>query len=129
VGLGQFDETYPYTFAAHVQSTDGVASVLISGTESGPRRIDAITATNTDTIVHVIQLRQVFGTTTRLIGSATIPIGAGTGGLASLDVLAACQPSTNPSLCLLPGDSLSVVLEVALTATKVIDIVTRGGTL
>jgi hypothetical protein len=127
MGLSLFDESYPLTFGNQIVPADALGSKAATSTESISRRIDAITVSNTDTIAHVMQLRQVIGGTTRLIGSATIPIGAGIGGAPTVDLLALCQPATQTNLLLLPGDSLTVVLEVALNAGKAIDLVTRGG--
>lgn len=127
MGLSIFDETRPYTYGTTYLAAYGLISVGITSNEELSRRIDTVSMSNTDTIVHVVDINQSIGGTSFLIGSATIPIGAGIGGQPSFDVLAASQPATQTNLVLAPGDSLTFTIEVALNAGKQITAVTRGG--
>lgn len=129
-GTAQFNEVYPiagtYTFLnSYVPATWGTV-VTVSTT---PGRVDQLLALNSDTVAHVITIRTTNGSTTQFWGSVSVPAGAGFGGVAPVDVLAAILPSTQLYLLLMQGYSLQGDIPAAPAAGTYVELTAAGGTL
>ena len=123
----------PRTEAVALANANGTTSVLLfaADTKNGSI-IEAIGATTTDTSAVEIDLTLFDGTNSFPLGSATIPVGAGTNGgtTPAVDVLNATDlPWLRSDLILIlaAGWSLKVAAHAAITSGKVATVFALGG--
>ena len=126
-GLSSFSEAMPATNAvAFLPATGTNYQTLITGLYSS-FRVDAILATNSDSVDHVVLLALNQSGTRHVIGSATIPAGAGTGGAAAVDVLALAMPATVAGIPFVAVESLDAKMVVAVGAGNTVELCVVGG--
>lgn len=127
MGLSTFEERVPFYQATAFTSADTTVAKQAAKLTTSPVRIDSILATNTDTIPHVIRLTLVVSSVNYLIGSVSVPAGAGTLGTPSVDALAGSLPVTQAGIVLDPLNSINAAMEVAVAATFAVTLVALGG--
>ncbi len=115
-----------------VNGTGTTVTTVVTAGANGSR-ISALTATSTDTAQRILDIYvQPGGSgTAYLIGSVTIPIGAGTGGAAAVNLLNALQLAgyvlEDGSIGLGINDKLQIAAEVAVTTAKQVNVVAWYG--
>ncbi len=127
MGLTQFDEQLAIVGVGIINAATGTARIAAAPFQARQHRVDAVYCTNTDVIAHVVRLWMNKGGVFGLIGSETIPAGAGTGGAPSIDLLATCLPVGEVGLLLDSSCELDVSVEVAVTLSNEVDVVLQGG--
>lgn len=110
---------------------DDTATPLLPGSMGlaiGPdQRFDVIMAANNDTINHIVGFTFVANLTRGVIGSVTVPAGAGYGAVPPVDVLAAMLPTAQPFLLVESnGDRFCFVGETINTG-KIVSLYLQGG--
>jgi len=119
MGIQQFDETIPVT--AFGAPANGAAAGTLGAfglPAIGDIRLDQILAYGLQAVGYTLSLYYTpAGGSPFLLGTATVPAGAGTGGVAPLDVLAAIFGSTYHYLIVKAGDTLSIALSVTQSTT------------
>lgn len=131
MGFLQYNEGQPFNAAAIFNNASGTAQVQIIATSThGGRRIDQIIACSTDTVDRVVDVwfACANGVTT-LLGSVTVPAGAGIAGVVAVDLIAHLPLTVYGGLPMQAGDALLLAMEVAVTAGKSIYFSTLGGSL
>jgi hypothetical protein len=113
-----------------VNNASGTSAQTAYTAPAGGARIDKIIATSTDTSARDMQILL----NGNLIGTVSVPIGAGnTSGAAAKDVLAdsnmvaPVDPYGNKVIYLSNGETLQVLMPVAVTAAKQIVVTVMGG--
>ncbi len=129
MGLAIFDEKYPISGSMHFIAGSGVAETWMWDETPVPSRVDAMFATNTDVIDHVVDVWFSSTSFVLLLGSVNVPAGAGVAGAPTIDLVAHLPLSTQGGLVFGRLDSLKMAMEVAVTAAFSIDIVVLGGRL
>lgn len=129
MGLSQLEEKTPFEQQQTFANADGTALKDVASLTTSNYRIDAIFVTSTDTAARVIDLYWNNGGADSLLGSANVPAGAGTGGAATVDLVATIL-GTSPGQFVLPAThKLRASMESAVTAAKTVDVTALGGTL
>jgi len=113
-------------------NADGVATKAIFTAGASGAKVQLAEATSDDTAARILRLSvQVGGAGADIqIGSVSIAITAGIGGLASVNLLSATQLPwilEDGSMLLGPSDVLKANAEVAVTAAKTIWVLCAGG--
>src|SRR6266581_6119863 len=127
MGLSQFDEQLAIVGVGIINAATGTARIAAAAFQGRQHRVDSVFCTNTDVIAHVVRLWMNKGGVFALLGSETIPAGAGTGGAPSIDLLASCLPVGEAGLVLDNTCELDVSVEVAVTLTNEVDVTLQGG--
>jgi len=113
----QFSETKPLQNFLQIVNANGTTVLQLTTQTDRSQRWDTILLTNTDTIAHVVRLFTHIATTQVLLGSVSVPAGAGTLGAAPVELLAAVFPATTQGCVLVQGNYLMISVEVAVVAT------------
>jgi hypothetical protein len=129
VGIQTFDEILPNPQGVTFVNADGTTIKVVAGQSLQRIRIDGLIATNTDTIAHVARLYINLAAVNYLLGSVSIPAGAGTLGAAGIDLLAGAIPGVDSTIALAPGQFLTVSMEVAVVLTFTVTVASLGGQL
>lgn len=119
-------------WALELDNGDGTTAAVLVSAGSNGSLIETIAVTSTDTAAVELDLYINNGTSDFAVGSATIPIGAGTDGgtTAAVDLL---QQTDLPwvrddlTLALEAGHSLKIGAHAAITATYAVHVVAFGG--
>lgn len=127
MGLSQFDETVPRVSQLVLNSGNGTTPATVWDWGTDVARVDAAFVSNNDVIPHVVDLILNNGSVATLLGSASVPAGAGYGGAPAVDVVAAVLVSALNGLPLGIGDFLQVGVEVAITAAFEVHVSMFGG--
>lgn len=127
MGLQTFDETSPFVHGTTFNAGSGTGFLTIANPAPFRVRVDAILAASTAAAGHHASLFFFDGSATNGIGAANIAAGVGIGGVASVDFLAACLPSTVTGLVIPANGNLQVALDVALAGGELIVLTVLGG--
>jgi hypothetical protein len=125
-GLAQFNEIAPYGTNVVLSNASGTSEVTLVSSNVARLRIDAIVCTNTDTVAHVLDIKLQY-VASHVIGSVTIPAGAGYGAVPSIEVVQALNLPNVPGFILPATCFINVQLEVTLTSGKVVELCAIGG--
>jgi hypothetical protein len=106
---------------------DGTAGKVIWTAQPVPCSVTAILVTNINTVVATVNLLLVVGGSAFDIGSVTVPIGAGTGGAAAVELLSTLLGANQNWLPLDVNVGLQMSLSVALTGTNAVVVTCLGG--
>jgi len=119
MGIQQFDETVPViAFGAPANSAAAGTLGAFALPAIGDIRLDNILAYALQAVGYTASLYYTpAGGSAFLLGSATVPAGAGTGGVAPYDLLAAILPANYHYLLVKAGDTLSLALSVTQSTT------------
>jgi hypothetical protein len=79
-GLGQTFTTQPANGAVTFLNADGTTAKAVYTGSTGPFHVTAILLTNSDSVARVIDILLRIGATNYLVGSVSIPAGAGLAG-------------------------------------------------
>jgi hypothetical protein len=129
MGLSTFDEKAAVIWNALVLPAAGTGAVTLIPAQVGDVRVDTILVSNRDGIAHVIIVQVAVGAVYTIIGTVSVPAGAGTAGTPSVDILAAVLPATQVGLVLPGGDILRISMAVAIVATFDVSVTAFGGEL
>ncbi len=116
-------------------NADGTNKKTVFTAGSSGSKVTAIVCTSTDTGTRILQLYLTRSATNYLLGSYLIAIGAGSDGVAvtgNLLTMTMALPNDNDGqryIFLESGDTLTVMVTVAVTAAKEIDVIAIGGNL
>lgn len=127
VGLTQFDEVSPFLGITTFANADGTGGKALTPSVATRLRLDGLVATNSDSVDHVVNLEVDPGSGGVHFLSATIPHGAGVGGVQAVDVLALAMP-TNLVGFVIPGNSqLFAKMAVAVAGGQLVTVAPVGG--
>jgi hypothetical protein len=129
MGIQTFDEILPSLLGVTFVNADGVTIKVVAGNSLQRLRCDGLIATNTDTIAHVARLYLNLAAVNYLLGSVSIPAGAGTLGAPGIDLIAGALPAAVSTIVLGPGQFLTLSMEVAVVATFTVAVAALGGQL
>ena len=129
MGLSFFDEQRPVQQVNKIDAAVGTALVVAWNEEPFPSRVDWIIVANSDVIPHVVDVWYNKSSYGVLVGSVSVPAGAGYGGSPSIDLLAAMMAVPFTGLLFDNNGSLSYSVEVAVTAAFTVTLLTIGGDL
>jgi hypothetical protein len=129
MGLSQFDETIGTVKQYPLAPADGIVVQDLWDTAPYQSRIDVIVAGNSDVIPHVVRFYYSTGGTTTLLGSVSVPAGAGTLGTPTVDMLAAFPVGLQAGMLMPPGTILQVQNEVVAGAATAVDVTAFGALL
>ncbi len=120
------------TAAQTFVNADGTATKSVYTAGTAGAKIQFLNASSDDTSARVVRLHIQRGGagTDYLIGSVTVAIGAGTGAVASANLLVASQiPGVleDGTIILGPSDVLKCAVESAVTAAKTLTVFAQGG--
>jgi hypothetical protein len=90
-------------------------------------RYDAITSVNTDSVSHNVSLYLWAVGINHLLGTVTVPTGAGTGGVAPVDLLAALRPADQKWVVVPPNWKLRFAFTTAVGAGATLELLAVGG--
>jgi hypothetical protein len=124
-----FSEIKPLQNFLQVVNANGTTVIQLTTVTDRSQRWDTILLTNTDTIAHVVRLYVHIATTQVLLGSVSVPAGAGTLGAAPVELLSALFPSAGQGCVLAQGNYLMLNVEVAVVATFSLYVAAFGGEL
>lgn len=132
LGLQIFDEKRPRNASLTIEDTDSGDWQQLMAPDFGTWvRVDGITITSTDTVARVVSFslgQPVTGETSwGLIGSVSVPAGAGDGTVPPLDVLPLILPAGLSGIVLDGQYSLSVKMPTAPATGKTLTITLWGG--
>jgi hypothetical protein len=127
MGLSQFDETYPVNITTAILAIHGTTPLPNNNSGVGACRIDQIWATNDDAIPHVVSVGYYQGGANFLMGSVSVPVGAGFAGTPGIELLSAILGAQNQGIVLQSADYCGVGVEVAMVGTSRITLVFLGG--
>ncbi len=120
MGVSVFDEQIPYTDFEKIDNAWGLSHITVIGNTNDRWRLDTLILTSNDVVDHDVQLWSSYsGAAQSLIGTVSVPAGAGTTSL---------LPPVEAVAILLPGrgfvgeprDGLAIGPVVAVTAGKFI---------
>lgn len=126
-GLSQFNETQPIINSTTFVNADGTTAKSILIAQSAPWRLDSINVTSDDTAALVIRIFQRAGSTNFLLGSISLPAGAGTAGALPKEFFKDGMPDTEQGLAIMGSTSLQASMESAVTAAKTVTVTVFGG--
>jgi hypothetical protein len=109
-----FAEIKPLTAFLSFVNADGLTVKNLTQATSRSQRWDTILVANTDTIAHVVRVYAHKSTTMTLIGSVNVPAGAGTAGVAAVELIAALFPTGSQGAAIEQSDYLQMSVEVAV---------------
>lgn len=127
MGLSLYDEQIIYTRGVQFLLADGTTPKDLAMAPQGWERIHEIWATNTDAIAHVVQVMYQSGALNGLVGSVSVPAGAGVGGAASVALLATIFGTANEGLAFNPNTGVVAGLEVAMVGTAAVTLLAIAG--
>jgi hypothetical protein len=128
MGLQQFDEVAAIVDVYSISSGDTPGTVTDIGQQrEGAVRYDAITSVNTDSVSHNVSLYLWNVGVNHLLGTVTVPTGAGLGGVAPVDLLAALRPSDQKWLLVPPNWKLRFAFTTAVGAGATLELLAVGG--
>jgi hypothetical protein len=126
---GNFSETAPFTAATKMVNGDDGAGFNLVLPGATPKWVDAILVTNTDVILHTIQLDITLIGTGYHLGQAEVPAGSGVGALPPVDILKVILGASSTGMGIEATTGLNVTDLEAITVATEIDTVAVGGTL
>jgi hypothetical protein len=128
-GTSQFDESFGVVVATPFVAANTTTHLSVWNQKPYEARIDSMVASNTDGIVHVLSLYINQGGPDMLIGSVTVPAGAGTLGTPPFDILAALGASVATGLYNDPTTDYLMALSVSMVAASQLVVLALGGNL
>jgi len=129
MGLQTFNELAPINQGITLNNASGTANVELTNQGMPVWRVDQIIVVSTDSASRVMRLLWHTASSALLLGSATIPAGAGTAAAPSIDLIQAIAVFAGRGIDLPAGDYLMVAMESAITSPLTIVVVAMGGTL
>jgi hypothetical protein len=130
MSIAQFDERTPYSEAVAFDDTDtaGDEGSLINSSNS-IIRLDVIIATNSGAADVTIGLVYNIGATKYEVGQVVVTAGAGFGGVAPVDVMAAILPAAQQGIVCVPFDEVIIRLHTVPSTGAGVVVVATGGVL
>lgn len=129
MGLATFNEINAIVEQFNFTSADTSNSKSVTTSRTQQARIDSMVVTNTDTIAHVVNVfSKTAGGVENLLGSVSVPAGAGTLGTPGVDVLAGSLPATQSGLLIPALTFVSAGMAVTI-GTGHVWVTSYGGTL
>jgi hypothetical protein len=128
MGLSMFDEFFPAGGGLPMVAATGTTGQSFIAAGSYQTRVDQLTMINTDTIDHVIELSQLGGAFTHVLGLFNIPSSPLLGPALPVDVMALLDPTPNHGVVLIPGQTINIRPVVAIV-TGAVSADWRGGLL
>lgn len=127
LGLTTFQETQPIAQATSFTSADTTVAKSILAQQTSPFRIDDIVITSDDTVDRVVDIYLRTVSTNTLLGSVTVPAGAGHGGV--VPAMFFYDNNITPFLGfnMNTNQTLQASIETTMTAAKTIVITPFGG--
>lgn len=129
MALSQLSETAPIVANVGIDNSNGTSDINLVGPPYGAWRVDSLLMQTDDTASRVVDVKIAHQGFVSIIGSATLPAGAGLGGSPSVDLLQALPTSAQSNIVLGAGDELIIAMETAITSGKSSTITVLGGTL
>lgn len=128
MGQSVFDEKDPYSDVTQIVAATGTGLLAITSNAGRRKRADTIIVSSNDTIPHDFQLwLDNGGGQQTLLGTVTIPIGAGNDGATPpVDVFAAL-PGLSLGIAPEDGYSLKISVTVAVAGAFIVYVSTLGG--
>jgi len=127
MSTGVYAEVTPLTQNTRMLPADGITAKSIGLALALNRRYDACIATSTDTIAHVVELILLDGSNTTVLGTATLPAGAGGAGTPGVDLLGLALPAVLSGIAIKAVSNFQVRFQVAIQATFQVDFTLVGG--
>lgn len=127
MGLQNFDESNAFAQVRYIIAGTGTSIVDFTNSNGVPFRIDALVATNNDSIAHVVNVYYFDGATPGLLGSVSVPSGAGTLGTPGVDLLPAVLPASVVGLVCGPVSKIQGNVAVAVTGGNSVQVTALGG--
>jgi hypothetical protein len=128
MGISVFDEQFADVNLLVFDSSNSPGTISFWTGDKTPRRVDAVLATNNDSIDHTIELRVNNGGSSTRIGSAVIPAGQGYAGTPGLNLLELVLPANVAGIVLDRFWTLDANCLVALTGSNGVFLTSLGGT-
>jgi hypothetical protein len=116
-GLSTFNETHPSNVAQVLDNALGTGTRTWDAPGFADWRVDAVFATNTDSIDHVVDVFYVATGTPVLWFSVNVPAGSGVGSVPPVNLLAGLATPYNLGFPLTVYDSLQLANEVSATVS------------
>lgn len=127
LGIQQFDENSGLIVQYGFTSTDGTTAVQLLENLQVAVRVDQISAINTDAIDHHADVVLIAGGTPFVLGSVTIPAGAGVGGVPNVDLLTPSLHAPQAGIVIPYDMGLSVGMEEAVVFGALVAVTVLGG--
>jgi hypothetical protein len=125
--LSQFDERVPVLLLNLIVAANTTSFVNIAGGSPYGRRLDAVYATNTDSIDHAVELNVQDGMGgTSFLGGVNVPAGSGVT-LPSVELLSSLLAPGQPFLILQGSQTLNGAVAVAMVGISELDFTALGG--
>ena len=126
MGLQRYDGHVPRTAGRILDIASGTTVLGLSGGEPPGVRVNSLTATSTSVNPHDLNIHYLTATLDLLIGTISIPAGAGaTSAVPPVDILAFLA-TIIPDVILTLDDAIAVALAVALGANEEIHVLALG---
>ena len=121
-GLGQSFLTQPLVAQVTFANADGTTAKALVAAPSAYWRIVAINVTSDDTAAQVIRIFTRLSSTNYLLGSLSIPAGAGTAGAAPKEFFGDIMPANENGLDMGNSNGLQASMEAAITSGKTVTV-------
>lgn len=129
MGVQLFNEAFPVLYGLQLANGDGTTVTLLTQSLLQFQRIDHILASNNDTIPHVLNITAFVNANEQRVASASVPAGAGYGGIPPVDVIATGAPASLDGIPLAANVHLSAQLEIAMVGGSLMNLLATGGLL
>jgi hypothetical protein len=126
MALAQLNESRPLFATRTALPADTTVAQQILAALAADARVDSIICVSTDTVDRVVDLFYHTNANFQL-SSMTVPAGAGTGIIPSVDLMTNPIFAAQGGLVIRAGDSLQEAVETTITAAKQIGMVVLGG--
>jgi hypothetical protein len=127
LGKQVFDENYGFNAQAEITSGSGTGTINLIANVPTDVRIEQITATNSDSIDHVLDVLVNIGGSYKQLGSVNVPAAAGYGLTPNVDVLAAILKGNYTSMLLIAYNNMGVASEDVVTSPETMVVTLFGG--
>jgi hypothetical protein len=127
MGLSQYDERSPAWQQGSLTIASGTTVVDMFTPTGSAVRVDAVLVSSTSLTPQIVDLWLTRYDGNGLVGSVSIPAGAGFAGVPIVDLIASIAPAAIGALVLLTGVGLGVGVEVALTGSDTLGVQVLGG--
>jgi hypothetical protein len=127
MGFSTFDERSLISAPTQLSQYSGIVAVPIFLAVEGPVRFDLIALNSTCAASHVVELLLAAPTVPVIIGSVTVPAGAGADGSPPVSLLANILTGPQDGLVFQRNQTLYVRAQVILGAGELINILYLGG--
>lgn len=127
MGRNIYDEGTYQISLAQIVNADGTTLKQLASSQFPDLRIDNILLTSSDTVTRVVDFWYNLSGVNYLIGSVSVPAGAGYAGVAAVDAMATLLLIGQIGLPMNSSAVLNWAVETTVTAAKVVQAVVLGG--